>query len=128
MRQSWIFFLLATAVPTAFELAIIILSSRIPNLLVIGGNGQSVPSPSVLGIVWGALFVYVIGAVPFLLLYSLVDFGRKTALSFAVVDVVLYITFFRLIAAPAKFSSCCMVEYSCGNVDYSSHPNKILFS
>ncbi|MDH2901811.1 MAG: hypothetical protein PXY39_12655 [archaeon] len=47
--------------------------------------------------------VYVIGIIPFLLLFYLAALGRKLVLSFLSTEVAIYIVFFRVIPAPAGF-------------------------
>ncbi|MDH2901815.1 MAG: hypothetical protein PXY39_12675 [archaeon] len=84
--------------PTAVEFAISLDSANI--------NG-----PSLLWMVWNALLVYVMGVIPFLLLYYLGNQGRKTVISYIVIEVALYTTFFGLILpsgllpTPTNFSA-----------------------
>jgi hypothetical protein len=77
-------------VPLIVEFAILEISSVIPNLLTTG----EVPAPTLLGIVWGALYFYLVGILPIVGIFYIADLGIKLVASFVFGVVLLYLLIF----------------------------------
>jgi hypothetical protein len=76
------------------EFGIVIVSWQVPGLLTTAATTSSVPAPTLLGVVWGVMFAFVVGIVPLLAVAYVWDKGMKVVAALVVAEALTSYFFF----------------------------------